>query len=164
MFHSLDNLPFTTHYPLNYNIISKWKLLFLIFPVCRSQQSDLRHAHQASERQHARMLCFMRGIRYTNVTHLIDAYCASKINIFCIHCNPNINDWIWKNTEKEKRTKMKISKNSYRPINPVSYWHKPEYQNEPKTEKHPFLVRFFRSDFIHNRTSILRKHMYLRKN
>ncbi len=48
---------------------------------------------------------------------------------------------------------MKISKNSYHPINPVSDRHKSEIQNEPKTEKQPFLVRFFQSSLIHNRTS-----------
>ena len=58
---------------------------------------------------------------------------------------------------------MKILKKSYHLINPVSDWHKPENQNAPMCEKHPFLVRFFRSNFIHNRTSILRKHMYMRK-
>ena len=58
---------------------------------------------------------------------------------------------------------MKILKKSYHLINPVSDWHKPETQNEPKNEKHPFLVRFFQSNFIHNRTPILRNHMYLRK-
>ena len=68
-----------------------------------------------------------------------------------------------KKTENQKRTKMKILKKSYHLINPVSDWHKPENQNAPMCEKHPFLVRFFRSNFIHNRTSILRKHMYMRK-
>ena len=47
---------------------------------------------------------------------------------------------------------MKISKKSYTPINPVSDWSKPENQNAPMCEKHPFLVRFFRSNFIHIRT------------
>ena len=58
-----------------------------------------------------------------------------------------------KKTENQKRTKMKILKKSYHLINPVLDWHKPENQNEPKNEKHPFLVRFFQSNFIHNRTS-----------
>ncbi len=48
---------------------------------------------------------------------------------------------------------MKISKKSYHPINPVSDWHNPENQNAPMCKKHPFLVRFFQSNLIHNRTS-----------
>ena len=47
---------------------------------------------------------------------------------------------------------MKILKKSYHLINPVPNRHKPENQNAPMCEKHPFLVRFFRSNFIHNRT------------
>ena len=68
-----------------------------------------------------------------------------------------------KKNENQKRTKMKILKKSYHFINPVSDWHKPENQNAPTCEKQPFLVRFFQSNFIHNRTSILRKRMYMRK-
>ena len=49
---------------------------------------------------------------------------------------------------------MKISKNSYHPINPVPNWHNPETQNVPKNEKHPFLVRFFQSILFHIRSSL----------
>ncbi len=40
---------------------------------------------------------------------------------------------------------MKFLKKSYQPITPVPDWHNPKNQNEPKTEKHPFLVRFFKA-------------------
>ncbi len=38
--------------------------------------------------------------------------------------------------------KMKNSEFPKTPINPVPDWHNPKLQNEPKTEKQPFLVRF----------------------
>ncbi len=38
--------------------------------------------------------------------------------------------------------KMKNPEFSKTPINPVPDWYKPKLQNEPKTEKKPFLVRF----------------------
>ena len=46
------------------------------------------------------------------------------------------------NQGNKKRTKMKISKISKYPINPVPYWYNPKYQNALMCEKHPFLVRF----------------------
>ena len=49
---------------------------------------------------------------------------------------------------------MKILKKSYHLINPVSDWHKPETQNAPMCEKHPFLVRFFQSILFHIRSSL----------
>ncbi len=58
-------------------------------------------------------------------------------------CHPiNINTKTDQNQANKKRTKFKFSKKSYIPINPVPDWHNPKNQNEPKTEKHPFLVRF----------------------
>ena len=47
--------------------------------------------------------------------------------------------------QNQKRTKMKFSKFSQYPINPDTDWYKPQNQNEPKTEKHPFLVRFWKA-------------------
>ncbi len=44
--------------------------------------------------------------------------------------------------QTKNEPKLKISKIYKNPINPDTDWHNPKNKNEPKTEKHPFLVRF----------------------
>ena len=54
----------------------------------------------------------------------------------------NIHQKPTKIKEIKNEPKMKNSEFSKTSINPVPDWHNPKLQNEPKTEKQPFLVRF----------------------